>query len=160
MEIFRHILIDGYNVIHSKFRIKSLITNSQDKARNELINLAHIIYSTESTKITLVFDSNKDKLEIEYPLKVKSFACVFAPISLSADGVIEQILVNSKNNDLITVVTNDNLIKESTRVNGSNLMTPEDFYNWSEFCKKRLVKIKSKIQNTNDEKFGNKIDLE
>ena len=58
-----------------------------------------------------MFDSSNQSIEIEYPFRDKTFEFVFAPQSLTADGVIERILVRIKNKERVSVVSNDNLVE-------------------------------------------------
>ena len=60
--------------------------------------------------VALVLDSRKDKLEVEHPYKVKTFEYLYAPATLTADGVIERMVARVKNPNDTTVVSNDHNI--------------------------------------------------
>jgi predicted RNA-binding protein with PIN domain len=108
----------------------------------------------------MVFDSSNKTIEIEYPFRDKTFEFVFAPQSLTADGVIERILVRMKNKEQVSVVSNDNLVREATRSNGAAALRPQDLFDWIESSKKRLGEIRNINSSTKDKPLENRINID
>lgn len=141
------IIVDGYNVIYSSKVLKSLMSSNEKKAREALGEMLFSIYSIESVRVMVVFDSNFENIQIEYPYKDKLFEFIFAPKSLTADGVIEKIILRIKNKASITVVSNDNLVREATRSNGSIVIRPNELFEWVEASNKSLNERSNHTKN-------------
>ena len=159
MTIERTIIVDGYNVIYALDSLKHLMPANKERARESLAIMLQSIYSIESVRIMLVFDSAFDRIKIEYPLGDKSFEFIFAPQYLTADGVIERIIVRIHNKASVTVVSNDNLVRESTRSNGAMAMRPIELFEWIANCNKRLTE-KKQISKDNRKDLENRIELD
>ena len=155
----RIIIVDGYNVIYALDSLKHLMPLNKERARESLASMLHSIYSIESVRIMLVFDSAFDRMEIKYPLGDKSFEFIFAPKSLTADGVIERIIVRIKNKEFVTVVSNDNLVRESTRANGAMAMRPLELLEWIATSNNRLNE-RCRTSKNNKKALENRIDLD
>ena len=159
MTIERTIIVDGYNVIYALDSLKHLMPANKERARESLAIMLQSIYSIESVRIMLVFDSAFDRIKIEYPLGDKSFEFIFAPKSLTADGVIERIIVRIKNKEFVTVVSNDNLVRESTRANGAMAMRPLELLEWIATSNNRLNE-RCRTSKNNKKALENRIDLD
>lgn len=134
--------------------------NNKSRARDSLAEMVQSIHSVEDVHIIMVFDSSNKTIEIEYPFRDKTFEFVFAPQSLTADGVIERILVRMKNKEQVSVVSNDNLVREATRSNGAAALRPQDLFDWIESSKKRLGEIRNINSSTKDKPLENRINID
>ena len=166
MSVERLIIIDGYNVIYASKSLKQWMPDNKERAREKLFEYVKAIHSIESVRMVLVFDSSNETLEVEYPFRDKSFECVFAPASVTADGVIERLLVRAKDKakdkdaSFVTVVSNDNLVREATRSNGALVIRPDDLFDWVSLCDRRLMELSKKRTTEGEKPFGNRIDFE
>lgn len=166
MSVERLIIIDGYNVIYASKSLKQWMPDHKERAREKLFEYVKAIHSIESVRMVLVFDSSNETLEVEYPFRDKSFECVFAPASVTADGVIERLLVRAKDKakdkdaSFVTVVSNDNLVREATRSNGALVIRPDDLFDWVALCDRRLMELSKKRTTEGEKPFGNRIDFE
>ena len=160
MTVERYIIVDGYNVIYASEALKGIMPDNKSRARESLAELIKAIHSIESVRIAVVFDSGKERLEIEYPFGDKSFEFIFAPASLTADGVIERILVRAPKKDLVTVVSNDNLVREATRSNGALAIRPNDLFDWVTVCNRRLMDITQSRDKDKQKPFENRLDID
>ena len=113
-----YLLIDAYNVICATDR-QELLEQSMDAARDQLADEALLIHDAGGVRVALILDSPKDRLEVQHPFQRDTFEYLYAPAALSADGVIERIIVRASRADLVSVVSNDNLIREATRAQGA-----------------------------------------
>ena len=130
-----------------------------DTARDQLAEIVRSIHDAEAVHVALVLDSRKDKLEVERPYKVKTFEYLYAPVALSADGVIERMVARVKNPQDTTVVSNDRMVRESVRANGAIALRPEDLFEWASGCELRLLQDTRRRNAANTEDFKNGLDL-
>ena len=160
VSVKRYILLDGYNIIYASDALKHLMPNNKSRARETLAEMVQSIHSVEDVHIIIVFDSSKKVIEVEYPFRDKTFEFVFAPKSLTADGVIERILVRIKNKELVSVVSNDNLVREATRSNGAAALRPQDLFDWIKSSNKRLGEIRNIHSSTDSKPLENRINID
>ena len=132
-----HLLIDGYNLMHAWPQTRRLLRRDIDGARDRFLDIVRIIHDIGGTQTTVVFDGRGAKPEVEYPGGQKTFAVVFSPAGLSADGVIEQLVAHSKTPTACSVATRDNLVAESIRASGAVVLTPQDLMDWVERCERQ-----------------------
>lgn len=160
MSVKRYILLDGYNIIYASDALKHLMPNNKIRARESLAEMVQSIHSVEDVHIIIVFDSSNNAVEVEYPFRDKTFEFVFAPKSLTADGVIERILVRIKNREQVSVVSNDNLVREATRSNGAAALRPQDLFDWVKSSNKRLSEMQNINSSPKDKRLENRINID
>lgn len=160
MSVKRYILLDGYNIIYASDALKHLMPNNKIRARESLAEMVQSIHSVEDVHIIIVFDSSNNAVEVEYPFRDKTFEFVFAPKSLTADGVIERILVRIKKREQVSVVSNDNLVREATRSNGAAALRPQDLFDWVKSSNKRLSEMQNINSSPKDKRLENRINID
>ncbi|MDG1701889.1 MAG: NYN domain-containing protein [Opitutae bacterium] len=160
MSVKRYILLDGYNIIYASDALKHLMPNNKLRARESLAEMVQAIHSVEDVHIIIIFDSSNNAVEVEYPFRDKTFEFVFAPKSLTADGVIERILVRIKNKEQVSVVSNDNLVREATRSNGAAALRPKDLFDWIRSSNKRLNEMRNINSSPKDKTLENRINID
>lgn len=136
-----HLLIDGYNVIHSWPELRQLMKKSPDAACNQLFEQVRVIHDEDRCRVSVVFDGNREAIEVEHPTGQETLSRIYSPSGLSADGVIEQIVSNARKPELYTVVTRDNLIAESVRSRGGIAIGPDDLIDWVKRCGERQARF-------------------
>ena len=156
----RTLIVDAYNVIYASDLLKHFMPKNKVRARESLAEKIKAIHSLESVRIMLVFDSSNERVEIEHPFGDRSFEFVFAPKSLTADGVIERILVRMRGGEQITVISNDNLVREATRSNGSVALRPQDLFDWIESSEKRLIELQRNRNQRKNPTLENRIEID
>jgi predicted RNA-binding protein with PIN domain len=159
VSVKRYILLDGYNIIYASDALKHLMPNNKLRARESLAEMVQAIHSVEDVHIIIIFDSSNNAVEVEYPFRDKTFEFVFAPKSLTADGVIERILVRIKNKEQVSVVSNDNLVREATRSNGAAALRPKDLFDWIRSSNKRLNEMRNINSSPEDKTLENRINI-
>ena len=163
MDSLRHLIIDGYNVVHSLPELQVWILRGDlEIARNRLFDLVKPIHDQFDYRVTLVFDSSMDCHQVCRPTKELTFSIIYAPSDLSADGLIEQLVQSSKQPERITAVTRDHMIQETLTSIGAFTITPEELLDW---VKNANMVQKSKINRNNYRKssgqpFGNFLDFD
>nr|WP_281398108.1 NYN domain-containing protein [Ruficoccus amylovorans] len=127
-------MVDGYNLMHAWPETRRLLRRDIDGARERFLDTVRIIHDIGGVRTTVVFDGRGLKPEVEYPGGATTFAVVFSPAGLSADGVIEQLVAKAKDPTTCSVATRDNLIAESIRASGAVVLTPQDLMDWVDRC--------------------------
>lgn len=139
-EAQRHLLVDGYNVLHQWSRGKVLLRRGQlAAAREYLAAETRILHDREGWRVTLVFDGKGNEPEVERPFQDLTFSFLYSPSSLSADAVIEQLVTGSADPSLCLVVTMDSLERETLQVAGASVITPDDLASWVRQAEGRLA---------------------
>jgi predicted RNA-binding protein with PIN domain len=110
--------------------------------------------------VALILDSRNERLEVEHPFGGRTFEYLYAPASLTADGVIERIVRRARDPDGVSVVSNDNLVREGTRASGAMALRPEELYEWSRACEARLQQDSRRRNKKHDQAFRNGIDID
>ncbi len=131
MEGFRHILVDGWNVIHSDTALKSLLENeSQEAARSALLQKLAPLHDFGGVRVTVVYDGIGDDISIVRRDKILTLSEVFTPSDMTADELIEQLCSTSKNPGHLLVVSRDNLLRLTASSFGAMSITPEKALEW------------------------------
>lgn len=155
----RYLFVDAYNVIHAIEELRMALGKGLDSARDRLMEYALSIHDAELVQMVLVFDGNRKQLEVDYPLKKKTFELVYAPARISADGVIEQLLTRVSKPENVTVVSNDGMVREATRVGSAATITAQEFCDWAISCKKRLERDAVQRNKAFEKEWKNNIDI-
>lgn len=155
----RYLLIDAYNVIHATDCLREAMRGHLDAARDQLAETVRSIHDAEGIRVALVLDSQNSRLEVEHPYKVKTFEYVYAPVDVSADGVIERIVARAGEPREVTVVSNDRMVRESARANGAMALRPDELFEWAQGCENRLAQDARRRNAANAKEFRNGLDL-
>lgn len=155
----RYLLIDAHNVICATEELRELLHRDQDAARDRLAADALAIHDVEGLRVALILDSRKARLEVIHPFRKKTFEYLYAPAELTADGVIERILRRSPAPEAITVVSNDNYVREATRATGAIALRPDEFFSWAAACGARLREDAKRRNTDNAREFRNGLDI-
>lgn len=155
----QYLLIDAYNVICATESLREAMQVNLDAARDMLADQVKSIHDAEGLHLAMVLDSRNDRLEVEHPYGKKSFEFVYAPADVSADGVIERMVARIKKPGDATVVSNDGMVRESTRANGAIALRPEELFEWARACDARLLQDARRRNAENAKSFRNGLDL-
>lgn len=153
-------IIDAFNVIHSVGDLRRALYKSLHSARDQLAERVASIHDVEGIHIILVFDGRNESLEVEHPFDKKTFEYVYSPSGLSADGVIERLLVSVPDYARTTVASNDAAVRESARANGAIAITAGDLYDWICACERRLMRDVEHNRKLNNSEWRNGIDVD
>jgi predicted RNA-binding protein with PIN domain len=155
----RYLLVDAHNVIHATAKLRDALKHNQDSARDLLAEMVAPIHDAEGVRVAVVLDSKNDTLQVEHPYGKKSFEYLYAPASLTADGVIERIVRRVGDSSKVTVASNDNMIREAGRAAGAIVLRPEELFAWAAACERRLEQDAMRRNAANAEQFKNGIEL-
>jgi predicted RNA-binding protein with PIN domain len=156
----RYLLIDAYNVICATESLRKLMSGQLDAARDQLAERVRPIHDAEAIRVALILDSRNESLEVEHPFRVRTFEYLYAPAALTADGVIERIVKRVREPSGVSVVSNDNMVREATRASGAMALRPEELFSWAEACEKRLQQDTRRHNKKNQQAFKNGLDID
>ncbi len=160
MSASKYLLIDAYNVICATDHLRKLLEDNLDSARDELAEIAASIHDAEGVRVALILDGKNDLLEVEHPFGKKTFEYLYAPVALTADGVIERILRRVKKASDVSVVSNDNMVREAARSTGAMALRPEELFEWARACEARLLQDAARRRKENAQEWRNGLDIE
>jgi predicted RNA-binding protein with PIN domain len=115
-----HIIIDGNNFIHRDPDLSGLARSDFETARHRLVAMLEG-FSDADQRVTVIFDG-----KIAGPASQFTSTTVhveFSPGHLSADTVIERMVMQSRNPDQITVVTSDRGVRDMVEASNGNSMS-------------------------------------
>ena len=156
----RYLLVDAYNVICATESLRKLMSGQLDAARDQLAERVRPIHDAEAIRVALVLDSRNESLEVEHPFRVRTFEYLYAPAALTADGVIERIVKRVREPSGVSVVSNDNMVREATRASGAMALRPEELFTWAQACEKRLQQDTRRHNKKNQQAFRNGLDID
>lgn len=102
-----YLILDGYNVINSWPRLKFLMNESLETARDELIELMAEYKAFKGINVIVVFDAYLVKRSMKNSEKLKGIEIVFTKEKETADTYIEKLIVELSRLNRVSVVTND-----------------------------------------------------
>lgn len=132
MDFARHLIIDGYNVIHQWPETKRELRRGSAFAREMLATAVRILHDRERVRVTLVFDGQGREVTVERPGAHLTFSYLYSPSSMSADDVIEQLVGAAPEPVNFIVVTQDLAERQTIQALGGTVMSPQDLHAWIE----------------------------
>ena len=134
-----HLIVDGNNALHSVKDLNSILRHDRREARNALVRLLQPIHDEDGYRVTVVFDGREGIGSIQKFGSDDTFSIVYSSSEQSADGVIERMLLAARNPEVITVATNDNLIRNCAYEVGASALRTEDLPKWVDRAVSRRV---------------------
>lgn len=121
-----------------------------------LVERVRILHDSGEVYTTVVFDGRGHRLESVGQHK-GDVEVLYAPKGLSADAIIEQVVLRAPDPSNFIVATRDNMVRETVFIQGARTITPEELEEWIEKLERRQSKkIKQQSEKT-DRRFGNKL---
>jgi predicted RNA-binding protein with PIN domain len=121
------ILVDGYSVIHSWPQLRKLAGKSLAKQRDVLIRVLRQYGDHCGCRVTVVFDGYAAKHRPDVQEPVAGVEVMFSGAGQTADDVIERMVGTSESPGQITVITSDNLERQTVESVGAGSMSAEMF---------------------------------
>ena len=130
----RMLIVDGFNVLRSGSRYKSLSLNMPDydhdwfnRAREKLLNDV-VNFAGRDMAATVVFDGGGNNESEGEAQVIGGVKLMFSPAGSSADKVIEKLAFESRSNGFeVLVVTSDATIQDTVFGVGVDRMSAEGF---------------------------------
>lgn len=103
-----HVIIDGYNLIHSISSLRKTLLHDAHSARELLIHALARLTHQRSFRCTLVFDGFEHTDSKKIPVHAPVHVLYSAP--LSADAKIRSMIDHSKKRPSLIIISSDNEI--------------------------------------------------
>jgi len=123
----RWILVDGYSVLHFWPRLRKLAGRSLQQQRDALLSVLRQYGDATDRRITVVFDGYAAKHKPERNEPPPGLEVIFSDAGKTADDVIERIVATADRPGNITVVTSDNLERQTVETLGAQSLSCELF---------------------------------
>ncbi len=119
------LIIDGNNLIHSHPEVCSAGANADfDTIRWVLAQRLDSLATAFADRVTLVYDGTRGGRHEAFR---GSIDVVFSPPELTADGLIEKMVLAAQNRNSILVVTSDRLLRQTVFGAGAHTMSCAEF---------------------------------
>jgi len=147
----RTIILDGYNVIHKLPELSIKLDESLEVARTALVmHLSNWKKKYLYSNICIVFDG-KDNAMPEYPkTKLCGIDCRFTKTEESADDHIIAIIGQCQDTSEITVISDDNKIKNNCKAFGVKVESPSFLQNTAKKLKHQTDRPLKRISSKNE----------
>ncbi len=160
VDVPRHLLIDGYNVLHAWKWIHARDGAAGiDAVRTRLIEAVKPIRDVERLAVSIVFDGRGAIVDIDAAATEVGFAVLFAPSGRTADDVIEAMVAGSAHPSACIVATADALERETVAAAGAACLSPADLKAWCERCHARAVQSARRRSDQTGKTWGNRLPL-
>ncbi len=134
-----HLLVDGYNIIHQRQDLRRVLADyGAEAALEQLAQRLRPIHDSENWRVTIVLDGRGNTPQIERPAKELTFSYVYTPTGVTADQLIEQLVMSAKEPLKLMVASRDNLLCETAAVGGAQTIRPDALLDWAQSALKRL----------------------
>jgi len=155
-----HLIVDGNNAIHAIEELRDLLSRDRQAAREALLNLLQPIHDSEGCRLTVVFDGREGIGSIQKRGNDERFSIVYSSSEQSADGAIERMLLAAKRPEVITVATNDNLIRSCAYEAGAAAVRAEDLPQWADRAVSHQKQVLKNVPSLKDAPvFENRIEI-
>ncbi len=137
----KYLLVDGFNIIHAWPELKQQLKRNLDLAISELAARVRVIHDVETIDVSIVYDGKGADIQFEWPCNQKSFTLIFSPAHLSADSLIERILLNAPHPERFTVATHDLSIIHQAHSLKALVITASTLISWIAACQGRQERL-------------------
>jgi predicted RNA-binding protein with PIN domain len=123
----RWILVDGYSVLHFWPQLRKLAGRSLQQQRDVLVSVLRQYGDVTDRRVTVVFDGYAAKRKPEQNEPTPGVKVIFSESGKTADDVIERMVGEAARPGNITVVTSDNLERQTVEALGAQSLSTELF---------------------------------
>lgn len=133
-ELEKHLFVDGYNIIHAWPELKQALGDyGWQAATTRLVEMVRILHDILGIQVTVVFDGQGPKVEMDRPTKEVYFSVLYSCSGLTADGLIEQLVRKAskhKKHLEVLVATQDALLCQTVQAVGAYTLSPSELLSW------------------------------
>ncbi len=119
----KHLILDGYNVIHKIPRLGLLASKSLRESREALCFFINEWKRDARYKgrVTIVFDGQDDAAPGFENAAIYGINIIYSKGSIDADKKIISMIKNSSKPSDITVISDDNYVRNNSKAHGANV---------------------------------------
>ena len=123
----RWILVDGYSVLHFWPQLRKLAGRSLEHQRDALIRILRQYGDARGCRVTVVFDGYAAKRKPDKTAPTPGVEVFYSDTGKTADDVIERLVGSAEHPGRITVITSDNLERQTVETLGAASQSTEVF---------------------------------
>ncbi|MCQ9207490.1 MAG: NYN domain-containing protein [Omnitrophica bacterium] len=118
----KKIIVDGYNAIHKIPEMSNELDKSLSAARTALaMHMASWRGKGMYSRALIAFDGQDSVMKGSSQVKLCGIDCVFARTREKADNLIIRMVRDAKDASKITVVSDDNYVRNNSRAHGAEV---------------------------------------
>lgn len=136
-----HLLIDGYNLIHTEPDWKRWLKSDSMRSRRLLSDWVRSIHDVDGVRTSVVFDGRGSDTTVEYPYNDRTFTYIFSPSGLTADSVIEHMVGKSTSPDRLCIGSDDRILQHTVLALGAQVFSKNELGSWVASCERRLRRM-------------------
>ena len=129
-QVLPHLLVDGSNVLHAWPETARLLRRDRNSARSQLIHALAQLHDTRECRVTIVFDGRGADLAVERPSDETTFSILTTPAGVTADDLIEKLVVQGSAPTACVVATADAAVRETVTAAGAHAIDPAELATW------------------------------
>lgn len=111
-----HLIIDGYNLIHTKPSLIRSHPNQLQWERDDLIDRLSLYQKVKSCRVTVIFDGWQSGWPVERTEVRKGIEIIYSRLGEKADEVIKR-LIKEKGSGVIVITTDREIARFADRMN-------------------------------------------
>lgn len=145
VESAKHLLVDGYNIVHAWPELRTVLTREgREMARERLVAALRPIHDAEAIRVSVVFDGRGNDIAIERPGSENTFSLLFTPAGMTADDLIEQLVAGTQPVESAIVATGDLAERRTVEALGAAVYSPEQLADWvSRSAQRQTARVKN-----------------
>jgi uncharacterized protein len=149
----KHLLVDGSNILHAWQELRKIMKRDRDAARARLSKLVSVLHDGERMRVTLVFDGRGSELVVEHPSGQTTFTHLYTPSGSTADDIIEQLVARSREPAFCLVATDDRAERQTIEALGASGLSAADLGAMVEQASGRLGSKLAERKRTNEREW-------
>ncbi|OIO81463.1 MAG: hypothetical protein COW11_01395 [Candidatus Omnitrophica bacterium CG12_big_fil_rev_8_21_14_0_65_43_15] len=134
-------LFDGYNIIYKIARLEKKLDNSLEAARLALVSMVKA-HSAKGNEYIVVFEGKDEHSGLYQQQTGGAIKVVFTRTHEEADNRIITILKNAKDASDISVVSDDNYVRNHAKAFGALSISAREFFKKSDISRSRIEAVK------------------
>lgn len=153
----KHLLLDGYNILHAWPKKENVWDGGLDVARDRLGETVRVLHDQLGLRVSLVFDGKGAEIEVERPSHDLTFSYIFTPRGVTADTIIEQLVSTAARPSELWVVSRDNGVRETVLTLGGYCLTPQELFDWVDSIYAHQSQDLSRRRKESEKEWGQRL---
>jgi uncharacterized protein len=134
----RYLLVDGHSVIFAWPELRKMHGNRSGRGRNALVKILTDYQDATGIRVVAVFDGKGSKMSEETePGGIQVF---YSAGGKTADSIIERLVANYAGQHEMTVVTDDNMERQTATSFGASVMSSAELREFLAVAAKDLTR--------------------
>lgn len=124
----KFLLVDAHNVIFARPELATLHRRHPGSARERLVQILERYQDAADTRVVVVFDGGIHAQSTSETSSPAGVQVMYPQSGQTADAIIERLVLKYAAQHLLTVATNDNLIRTAAVAAGASTIDPDSLF--------------------------------